>query len=88
VRVIEEQLGDAPLYLVLKDPQRRSVDAKEVTLSGAYYVLADHRNHGTDSRTFGPVAAGKIRAVVCHRLSAGPGALADQGPRKGWTSLR
>jgi signal peptidase I len=88
VRVIEEELGDGPRYLVLKDPRRRSVDAKEVSLSSAYYVLADHRNHGTDSRTFGPVDAAKIRAVITHRLSAGPAALADLGPRAGWMALR
>jgi signal peptidase I len=89
VRIVEERLpGDGPRYLVLKDPLRRSVDVKEQTLSGSYFVLADHRNHGTDSRTFGPVAAGKIRGVITHRITAGPGTITDQGPRKGWMSLR
>jgi signal peptidase I len=94
VRIVEERLpsgsggDDGPQYLVLKDPQRRSVDVKEQTLGGSYFVLADHRNHGTDSRTFGPVAAGKIRGVITHRITAGPGTLAGQGPREGWTSLR
>jgi signal peptidase I len=87
LRVIEEDIGGVR-YLVLKDPKRRSTDVKELTLGGAYYVLADHRNHATDSRTFGPVAADKIRAVITHRLSAGPGTIKGQPERPGWQRLR
>jgi len=75
-------------YPVLKDPTRRSVDTREVTLAGAYYVLSDNRNHGTDSRTFGPVPADHIRALITHRVSAGPGSIEGQAPREGWTDLR
>jgi len=85
--LVEEELAGAR-YLVLKDPRRRSHDVKAQTLSGAYYVLADNRNHGTDSRNFGPVPAAKLRAVVTRRLTAGPGSLLGEGPRKGWIPLR
>jgi signal peptidase I len=87
MRLVEETLGDRG-YLVLKDPRRHSKDYAERELSGAYFVLADNRNHGRDSRNFGPVPATKIRAVISRRLSAGPGSLLGEGPRKGWTPLR
>jgi len=87
MQLIEEELGGSR-YLVLKDPSRRSHDEKETRLVGAYYVLADNRNHGTDSRTFGPVPAEKIRARITHRLTAGePGSIVGQAAREGWKSL-
>jgi signal peptidase I len=86
MRLVEERVGDAR-YLVLKDPKRRSVDAKEVALEGAYYVLSDNRNHGADSRNFGPVAASRIRAVITHRLSAGPGSIDGDPPRPGFAKI-
>lgn len=82
MRLVEEKIGDLTLVL-LKDPGRRSVNTKEVALSDAYYVMSDNRNHGTDSRTFGPVPAHKIRAVITHRLSAGPGCIEGQAEREG-----
>jgi signal peptidase I len=84
MKVVEEIIDGATRVRVLKDPGRRSVDAREVVLENAYYVLADNRNHGTDSRTFGPVPADRIRAVVTHRVSAGPGCLEGQPEREGW----
>lgn len=87
LKLVEEVLAGTERIRVLKDPGRRSVDAREVTLEGAYYVLADNRNHGTDSRTFGPVPAGRIRAVITHRISAGPGIIEGQRPREGWVSF-
>ncbi len=85
--LVEEELRGTR-YLVLKDPARRSHDEQEVRLERAYYVLADNRNHGTDSRTFGPVPAEKIRARITHRLSAGePGSLVGQPAREGWKRL-
>jgi signal peptidase I len=87
MKLVEETLLGVS-YQVLKDPGRRSVDPKPVALGSAtYYVLADNRNHGTDSRTFGPVPADHIRAVITHRLSAGPGCIKDQPERPGWVSL-
>lgn len=87
MRLVEEQVRGAR-YRVLKDPSRRSIDAREVRLDArSYYVLADNRNHGTDSRTFGPVPAEKIRASVTYRLSAGPGSVKGQSAREGWQRL-
>lgn len=88
MKLVEELLGGNTRIHVLKDPGRRSTDVKEVALGQAYYyVLADNRNHGTDSRTFGPVPADKIRAVVSRRLSAGEGCIVGQPEREGWSRL-
>jgi signal peptidase I len=86
MKLLEETLGQAS-YQVLKDPTRRSVDFAEITLRGAYFVMSDNRNHGKDSRDFGPVPAEKIRAVVTHRLASGPGSIQGQAPRPGWTAI-
>jgi signal peptidase I len=86
MRLVEEELAGVR-YLVLKDPARRSHDEKERALVGGYYVLADNRNHGTDSRNFGPVPAARIRARITHRLSAGAGSIEGQAPREGWRRL-
>lgn len=82
-----ETTGDRS-FLLLKDPRRRSRDYAQHELGGAYFVLADNRNHGLDSRNFGPVPASRIRAVISRRITAGPGSLLGEGPRKGWTELR
>jgi signal peptidase I len=87
MKLVEETLGDRS-YLLLKDPRRRSKDFAQQELTGAYFVLADSRNHGLDSRNFGSVPSSRIRAVVSRRISAGPGSLLGEGPRKGWTELR
>jgi signal peptidase I len=87
MKLVEEVLDGKLRIRVLKDPGRRSTDAKAVALGQAYYVLADNRNHGTDSRTFGPVPADKIRAVVSRRLSAGDGCIVGQPAREGWSRL-
>lgn len=87
MKLVEETHGEQQLQL-LKDPRRRSVDAKEIALGQAYYVMSDNRNHGTDSRTFGPVPAAGIRGVITHRLAAGPGCIAGQAPREGWQALK
>jgi len=84
MKLVEEVLTGTRRIQVFKDPGRRSTDAKEVTLEQAYYVLADNRNHGTDSRTFGPVPADRIRAVVSRRLLAGEGSIVGQPARDGW----
>jgi len=83
---VEEELSGVH-YTVLKDPRRRSKDLKEQKLVGAYFLLADNRNHGADSRSFGPVPQDKIRAVVTHRVMAGPGSIKDQATRQGWFPL-
>ncbi|MCA9673197.1 MAG: signal peptidase I [Myxococcales bacterium] len=80
VRRIEERVGGVG-YVVLKDLGRRSVDFGEVKLSGAYFVMADNRNRGTDSRTFGPVPEGNIRGVIVKRLKAGEPRMAGETAR-------
>jgi signal peptidase I len=80
VRVVEESIGRVS-YRVLKDPQRRSKDLVPNATGDGYYLLSDNRNHGSDSRDFGRVAAGRIRAVVTHRLSGGESAIAPSAKR-------
>jgi hypothetical protein len=80
-------------YTVLKDPRRRSVDHSALKLQDAYFVMADNRNHGTGSRTFGPVPDANILGVVTHRVSAGEasvrGANTEGSPaRDDWAPLR
>ena len=87
MRLVQERLGLVS-YRVLKDPGRRSVDFAEVTLEGSYFVLADSRNHGADSRDFGPVSVDRIQAVITHRLMAGKGSVEGQGPRPGWERFK
>ncbi len=83
MRLVEERMG-LVRYRVLKDRGRRSVDFTAVTLEGAYFVLADSRNHGSDSRDFGPVSPDRIVGVVTHRVLAGAGSLPGQAARPGW----
>lgn len=85
--LLRETLADAH-YRVLKDPARHSKDSGPFQLEASYFVLADNRNHGADSRDFGPVPAGAIRAVMTHRLSAGPGCLVPQAPRPSLAPLQ
>lgn len=87
MNVVQETIGGAS-YPVLTDPKRRGQSVKPVHLHDAYYVLADNRHHATDSRTFGPVARSKIRAIVTHRVSAGPGSVLPRVAREGFASLR
>jgi signal peptidase I len=87
MRLIEERL-DHVTYRVLKDPRRRSVDIKPVQLEGAYFVMSDNRNHGTDSRTFGPVPADNLRAVITHRMVAGEDGLVGAGERDNLSRLK
>jgi signal peptidase I len=89
MKLIKEAAPDGRSWQVLKDPGRRSRDSKTIRLgSEQVYVMADNRNHGTDSRTFGPVPADKIRALITHRVSAGPGSIKGQPEREGWHGLR
>ncbi len=86
MKVVQERLGMIR-YQVLKDPTRRSTDFAEITLEGSYFVLSDSRNHGSDSRDFGPVPADRIKAVITHRVMAGKGSIQGQGERPGWERL-
>ncbi|MCC6749550.1 MAG: signal peptidase I [Deltaproteobacteria bacterium] len=86
LRRVRETVGDTT-YEVAKDPRRRSVDVKAVTLRGSYFVLADNRNHGTDSRTFGPVPEAKILGIVTRRVSAGAPSAPGEAPRAGCAPL-
>lgn len=83
-----EEIWNAKAYYLLKDPRRKSRDTKEIELLNGYYVLADNRNYGTDSRTFGPVPETKIRAVIFYRVSTGKGSIKGQPPRQNWMNVR
>lgn len=87
MRRVLEQIGDAG-YEVLRDPGRRSRDTPKVKLEDSYYLLSDNRNHGTDSRELGPVPAGRIRAIITHRLKAGRPTIAPAPARADFVSLR
>lgn len=78
--LIEEE-SLAGRYDLLKDRQRRSRDLRPRQLDGTYFVLSDNRNHGSDSRDFGPVPAASIVATVIYRLHAGSGTVEPQQPR-------
>src|SRR5439155_13781607 len=58
-------------WLIARDVQRRSKDQAPITVPpGCYYVLADNRNHGRDSREYGCVQAARLRGtVVRHAIS-------------------
>jgi len=61
--------GGAHSYSIARDPQRHSKDQPVVTVpAGAYYVLADNRNHGRDAREYGPVPAASVRGTVVRRM--------------------
>ena len=87
MKLVQERLGLVE-YPVLSDPGRRSADFSSITLEGSYFVLADSRNHGSDSRDFGPVPPDRILAVITHRVLAGEGKMEGQAPRPGWARLR
>jgi len=56
-------------YAVARDPQRTSKHQPTVTVpAGAFYVLSDNRNHGRDSREYGPVPASNVRGIVGWRI--------------------
>jgi signal peptidase I len=60
--------GMARGYAIARDPQRRSKDQPALAVpAGSYYVLADNRNHGRDSREYGVVAASALRGRVIRR---------------------
>jgi signal peptidase I len=65
----EERLGEAPPYTIAHDPGRRSRDLPPVPVpKEAYCVLADNREHGRDSREYGPVPASAIRGTVVRKI--------------------
>jgi hypothetical protein len=58
-------------YLIVRDPGRRSKDQPPFVLPpDNIYVLADNRNHGRDSRDYGPVPRSRIRGTVLRRVNS------------------
>jgi signal peptidase I len=52
-------------FAIARDPQRHSKDqAVTVVPPGTFYVYADNRNHGRDSREYGPVPLANVRGIV------------------------
>lgn len=62
---------DGKSYEILKDAARRSKDYARTVLNETFFVLSDNRNHGADSRDFGPVPRAHLRAAISHRVIAG-----------------
>lgn len=84
--LVEEHIG-LLRYRILKDSRLRATDGPEVVLKDAFYVLADNRAHGRDSRTFGLVPKSRIRAIIGYRLSAGEGSFLDPEEREGLQAI-
>ncbi|HEY3359538.1 MAG TPA: signal peptidase I [Polyangia bacterium] len=57
---------------ILLDPRRRSPDFGPVEVKEGFFVLADSRNHGRDSREYGLVPAKNVKGVVRYLMSATP----------------
>jgi signal peptidase I len=64
---------------ILLDPRRRSPDFGPVEVKDGFFVLADSRNHGRDSREYGVVPAKNVKGVVRYLVSATP--VRELGPR-------
>jgi len=63
-----ETLADKT-YSIARDPQRHSKDQNVfVVPPGSYYVYADNRNHGRDSREYGPVPAANLRGTLVRHV--------------------
>ena len=79
---VEELIGRR--WRILDDPHRKT-PGKRSLLSGGngYVVLADNRDHGRDSREFGPVRAELLRgkALLILRAGAGTSPSIDALPR-------
>lgn len=58
-------------HAVIDDPDRRRVNVPATETGGSYFVMADHREHGTDSSDIGVVAPDEIRGVVVWVMSTG-----------------
>jgi signal peptidase I len=70
-RYQETLAGASHPYLIARDPQRHSKDQAVVVVpAGAYYVLADNRNHGRDSREYGVVPAAQVRGTVIRHVAS------------------
>lgn len=63
--VVRETLSNGRTYLTAVDPSART-ELREVRVENGYYLLADQRTFGTDSRRYGEIPAGLCqgRAVV------------------------
>ena len=56
-------------FAIARDPQRHSKDQPIFVVPPAsYYVYADNRNHGRDSREYGPVPAANVRGIVVRHV--------------------
>ena len=67
--MLRESLSDSS-YEILDDVQRTSPDLEPRPVEG-YFVLADNRDHASDSRQSGAVSRDRIRGVVWKVLSKG-----------------
>jgi signal peptidase I len=68
--VMKETLGGRS-YEVLYDTYRATPDRRETRVQGGYFLMADNREHGSDSWDFGPVPADQIRGVLWGFLREG-----------------
>lgn len=60
-------------WRVLDDPKRKLTSKRAMLGGDGYVVLADNRDHGRDSREFGPVRSDRLRGVALAILKGGSG---------------
>jgi signal peptidase I len=62
---------DGRSWEILDDKRRRMVDVAEKDVGDGYFVMADNREHASDSRHFGVVKRADVRGVVSWQVTEG-----------------
>jgi signal peptidase I len=69
--VYVETLPGGRQFRIARDPQRHARDQPVVVVTaGNYYVLADNRDHGRDSREYGVVPASSLRGTITRKITS------------------
>jgi len=87
LNLMTESTPEGRTYQILKDPQRRSTRCSEISLNKAYFVMADNRNHGTDSCSLGPIPKEHIRGSAIYRLAGGQPSILQRPSRQKWQAI-
>ncbi len=70
MKVVLETIGGVS-HEVIDDPKRRLKGVPEVQTGDGYYVMADFREYGNDSRLYGVIPASTVHGVVWFVWSRG-----------------
>ena len=85
---LTEEHWNETRYRVMRDPAEARDSARTtIQLRQSYFVLADNRAQGSDSRDFGPVPTSAILGTVGRRLFAGEGDFVGQDSRQGCAAV-